>query len=53
MSHNEINWQTDIWNVIDNYFKTIPNYLSRTQLDSFNTFLSSQISKTIRQYGEL
>ena len=53
MSHNEIDWQKDIWNVIDNYFNTIPNYLSRTQLDSYNIFLNTQISKTIRQFNPI
>ena len=49
----DINWETDIWTVIDNYFKTIPNYLSRNQLDSYNTFLKTQISKTIRQFNPI
>ena len=47
------NWESDIWSIIENYFKTVPNYLSRTQLDSYNIFLSQQIPKTIRQFNPI
>ena len=53
MDTNDIDWEKDIWKVIDNYFKVSHNYLSRTQLDSYNTFLNSQISKTIRQFNPI
>ena len=49
----DINWESDIWIVLDNYFKTMPHYLSKTQLDSYNIFLSQQIPKTIRQFNPL
>ena len=48
-----INWDTQIWNIIDNYFNTVPNYLSRVQLDSYNIFLSQQVPKTIRQFNPI
>ena len=49
----ELNWKKDIWVVLDNYFNTINNYLSRNQLDSYNTFLDKQVSKTIRQFNPI
>jgi DNA-directed RNA polymerase II subunit RPB2 len=53
MSEQNLHWQKNIFNVIDNYFKTIPNYISRNQLDSYNIFLKNQIPKTIRQFNPL
>ena len=49
----DTNWEKEIWTVIDNYFTTNTNYLSKTQLDSYNTFLSQQIPKTIRQFNPI
>ena len=46
-------WKERVWDVIDNYFKNTENNLSRNQLDSFNTFLNIQISKTIRQFNPI
>ena len=37
-SELDISWESDVWHVIDNYFKTEQNYMSRVQLDSYNTF---------------
>ena len=42
----QINWDTDIWNVIDSYFKNTENYLSKHQIESYNTFLDVNIPKT-------
>ncbi len=43
----------DIWSVIDSYFKTTDNYLSKNQLDSYNTFINVNIPKTIRQFNPI
>ena len=48
-----LNWNSEIWNIIDSYFKSNKNYLSKTQLDSYNIFLSQQIPKTIRQFNPI
>ena len=53
MSTAHLDWQNNIFKVIDNYFKTTPNYISRNQLDSYNIFLKTQIPKTIRQFNPL
>lgn len=46
-------WDNEIWNVIDSYFKNTDNYLSKNQLDSFNTFIDINIPKTIRQFNPI
>lgn len=52
-SDNLINWNIDIWKVIDNYFRVIDKPLSLTQLDSYNMFLQEQVPKTIRQFNPI
>ena len=47
------NWDNEIWNVIDSYFKNTDNYLSRNQIESYNTFLNINIPKTIRQFNPI
>ena len=46
-----INWEEEIWNIIDNYFNVIDKPLSVTQLDSYNIFLRETIPKTVRQFN--
>ena len=53
MSLKLLNWQKNIWSLIDNYFETNKNYISRNQLDSYNIFLKNQIPKTIRQFNPM
>ena len=48
-----INWDTDIWDIIDSYFQNTTHYLSKHQIDSYNTFLDINISKTIRQFNPI
>ena len=50
---NNIDWNNDVWNVIDSYFKNTNNYLSKHQIDSYNTFLKDNIPKTIRQFNPI
>ena len=45
----EIDWDQDIWDVINSYFVSTENYLSKHQIESYDTFLDTNISKTIRQ----
>ena len=49
----EVNWENEIWNIIDSYFTNTNNYLSKHQIDSYNTFLNKNISKTIRQFNPI
>ena len=53
MTDPKTGWENKIWSVIDNYFTVNRNYLSKNQLDSYNTFLSQQIPKTIRQFNPI
>jgi DNA-directed RNA polymerase II subunit RPB2 len=51
MSDSKID--TNIWTVIDSYFKNVDNYLSKNQLDSYNAFIDINIPKTIRQFNPI
>ena len=46
-------WETQLWSIIDSYFKNTDNYLCKNQLDSYNRFLEINIPKTIRQFNPL
>ena len=48
-----IDWNNDVWDIIDSYFKNTSNYLAKDQLDSYNTFLKDNIPKTIRQFNPI
>jgi len=48
-----INLDKECWKIIDSYFSTIPNYISKNQIDSYNMFLDEQIGKTIRQFNPI
>ena len=50
---NNSEWKEKIWDVIDNYFENTEYNLSHNQLDSYNTFLDIQVSKTIRQFNPI
>ena len=49
----EIDWDNRVWDIIHSYFKHTKNYLSKHQIDSYNTFLNTNISKTIRQFNPI
>ena len=48
-----LDWDKEVWNVIDSYFKYTDNYLTKNQLDSFNQFISNNIPKTLRQFNPI
>ena len=43
----------DIWKVLNDYFHNTHTFLTTNQLDSYNTFISTQIPKTLRQFNPL
>lgn len=45
--------ENDIWEILNNYFATTPNFLTSNQLDSYNTFISAQIPKTLKQFNPI
>ena len=50
---SDLDWDKDIWKIIDSYFQGTKNYLTKHQIDSYNTFLASNIPKTIRQFNPI
>ena len=50
---DSIDWNKDIWTVIESYFNNTDNYLAKDQLDSYNTFLKDNIPKTVRQFNPI
>ena len=44
---------TQIWHVIDSYFRDTPYYLTKHHLDSYNDFISNQIPSMISQSNPL
>ena len=44
-------YNSDTWKVVDNYFKVHDNYLTKHHLDSFNDFVLNKIPLTIKQYN--
>ena len=50
---NSINWDEDVWYILDSYFKNVANYLTKNQIDCYNIFLSENIPKTIRQFNPI
>jgi DNA-directed RNA polymerase II subunit RPB2 len=46
-------WETQLWSIIDSYFKNTDNYLCKNQLDSYNRFIDINIPKTVRQFNPL
>ena len=47
----EFNYDKDTWNIIDNYFKMNPYYLTKHHLDSYNDFILNKIPLTVSQYN--
>ena len=46
-----MDYNSDTWKVIDNYFKVHQNYLTKHHIDSFNDFILNKIPLTINQYN--
>jgi DNA-directed RNA polymerase II subunit RPB2 len=38
-----MNLESDTWNIIDSYFRDIPNYIVRHHVDSYNDFVDNKI----------
>ena len=46
-----MDYNIDTWKVVDNYFLSHNNYLTKHHLDSFNDFVLKKIPLTINQYN--
>ena len=53
ISIDQLNLDKDCWDIIDSYFNTVANYISKNQIDSFNMCLDEQIAKTLRQFNPI
>ena len=47
----DIDYENDTWNVVDNFFSSNKNYLTKHHLDSFNDFVINKIPQTFSQYN--
>ena len=47
----DIDYENDTWNVVDNFFSSNKNYLTKHHLDSFNDFVINKIPQTFTQYN--
>ena len=50
---DELILDKDCWDIIDSYFGTVSNYISKNQIDSFNMCLDEQIGKSLRQFNPI
>jgi DNA-directed RNA polymerase II subunit RPB2 len=46
-----MDFSKDTWDIIDNYFHSNKNYLTKHHLDSYNDFIINKIPKIIGQYN--
>ena len=46
-----MDYSNNTWKVIDNYFKSNKNYLTKHHLDSYNDFVLNKIPQTLKQYN--
>jgi DNA-directed RNA polymerase II subunit RPB2 len=46
-----MDYQNNTWKVIDTYFRSNKNYLTKHHLDSYNDFVVNKIPQTLKQYN--
>ena len=46
-----MDYHNNTWKVIDSYFNTNNNYLTKHHLDSYNDFFTNKIPQTLKQYN--
>ena len=46
-----MDYNIDTWKVVNNYFDSHKNYLTKHHLDSFNDFILKKIPLTLNQYN--
>ena len=47
----DFDYENNTWNIIDNYFTSNKNFLTKHHLDSFNDFVINKIPLTFNQYN--
>jgi DNA-directed RNA polymerase beta subunit len=48
-----MNIELDTWEVINSYFRDIPNYLVRHHIDSYNDFIQNKIPQIMRNFAKI
>ena len=46
-----MNLELETWDIIDSYFRDIPNYLVRHHIDSYNDFIQKKIPSIIKNFA--
>ena len=46
-----MNLELETWDIIDSYFRDIPNYLVRHHIDSYNDFIQKKIPSIIKNFS--
>ena len=48
---DSVDYEKNIWGMVNNYFDNNPNYLTKHHIDSFNDFITLKIPQTFSQYN--
>ena len=48
-----MNIELDTWEVINSYFRDIPNYLVRHHIDSYNDFIQNKIPQIMHNFSKI
>ena len=48
-----MNLELETWDIINSYFRDIPNYLSRHHIDSYNDFINNKIPLIFKNYATI
>ena len=46
-----VDYEENVWKMVNNYFDNNPNYLTKHHIDSFNDFITNKIPQTFSQYN--
>ena len=48
---DNIDFENNVWKLVNNYFDNNNNYLTKHHIDSFNDFITIKIPQTFSQYN--
>ena len=48
-----MNLELETWDIINSYFRDIPNYLVRHHIDSFNDFINNKIPQIMKNFANI
>jgi len=47
-----MNLELETWDIINSYFRDIPNYLVRHHIDSYNDFIQNKIPQIMKNFAK-